>query len=153
MLNWLCTDKIGLAWAHDTISFACHMSMHSHAYILYFQYTCYLKCVWSFSDCLFLPSFSLVYVSHVYGTKTKSTPSQNPLRSRALSSSDPTSHIWFRDEDARKDFLENFSRRGVHSECRVILADFTDTDLPNVIHSQGWESLCDIPVRCHSMLV
>ena len=153
MLNWLCTDKIGLAWAHDTISFACHMSMHSHAYVLYFQYTCYLKCVWSFSDCLFLPSFSLVYVSRVYGTKTKSTPSQNPLCSRALSSSDPTSHIWFRDKDARKDFLENFSRRGVHSECRVILANFTDTELPNVIHSQGRESLCDIPVRCHSMLI
>ena len=70
--------------------------------------------------------------------KRKSTPSQNPLRTGASTSSDPTpSHIWFRDEDARKDFSENFSRRGVHSEYRVILADFTDTDLPDVIHSRG----------------
>ena len=75
---------------------------------------------------------------------------QNPLRSRAsTSSSDPTpSSIWFRDEDARKDFSENFSQRGVHSERRVILADFADTDLPDVIHSWGWESLCDVPVTC-----
>ena len=70
--------------------------------------------------------------------KRKSTPSQNPLRTGASTSSDPTpSRIWFRDEDARKDFLENFSRRGVHSEHWVILADFTDIDLPDVIHSRG----------------
>ena len=50
--------------------------------------------------------------------KRKSTPSQNPFHSRASTSSDPTpSHIRFRDEDARKDFLENFSRQGVHLEC------------------------------------
>ena len=70
--------------------------------------------------------------------KHKSTLSQNPLHSKALSFFDPTpSHIRFHDEDARKDFSENFSRRGVHSECQVILADFTDTDLPDIIHSQG----------------
>ena len=67
--------------------------------------------------------------------KRKFTPSQNPLHSGASSSSDPThSHIRFRDKDDRKDFSENFSRQGVHSERRVILADFADTDLPNVIH-------------------
>ena len=81
-------------------------------------------------------------------------PSQNPLRTGASTSSDPTpSHIWFRDEDARKDFLENFSRRGVHSERRVILSDFSDTDLPTIIHSRGWESLFDIPVSCPSVLI
>ena len=26
------------------------------------------------------------------------------------------------------------------------MADFTNTNLPNVIHSQGWESLCDVSV-------
>ena len=47
--------------------------------------------------------------------KRKSTPSQKPLRSWASSSSNPTPfHIRFRDEDAQKDFLENFSRQGVH---------------------------------------
>ena len=70
--------------------------------------------------------------------KHKSTLSQNPLRSGASTSSDPTpSHIRFRDEDARKAFLENFSRRGIHSERQVILADFADTDLPDVIHSRS----------------
>ena len=71
--------------------------------------------------------------------KCKFAPSQNPLRSRAsTSSSDPTpSSIRFHDEDAWKDFSENFSWQGVYSECRVILADFVDTNLPNVIHNQG----------------
>ena len=70
--------------------------------------------------------------------KRKSSLPQNPLHSRASTSSDPTpSHIWFRDEDARKAFLENFSRQGIHSKRRVILADFANTDLPDVIHSRG----------------
>ena len=86
--------------------------------------------------------------------KRKSTPSQNPLHSKASSSSNPTpSHILFYDENARKDFSENFSRRGVHSERRVILADFADINLPDVIHSQGWESLCDMPITCPSVLI
>ena len=86
--------------------------------------------------------------------KHKSAPSRNPLHSKACTSSNPTpSHIRFRDEDARKAFLENFSQRGIHSERRVILADFADTDLPDVIHSRGWESLCDVSVTCPSMLI
>ena len=86
--------------------------------------------------------------------KRKSTLSRNPLRFDASSSSDPTpSFVWFRDEQARKDFSENFSQQGVHLECRVILLDFSDTGLPTVIHSQGWESLCDVPVTYPSMLI
>ena len=70
--------------------------------------------------------------------KYKSTTSRNPLCSGALSSFDPTpSSIRFRDKDARKDFSEKFSRWGVLSEYRVILADFANTDLPDVIHSWG----------------
>ena len=38
-------------------------------------------------------------------------------------------------------------------ERRVILADFANIDLPDVIHSPGWESLCDIPVTCPSVLI
>ena len=87
---------------------------------------------------VFLFSLSVVYVSRVYGTKSKSTPARNPLRFGASSSSDPTlSHIRFRDDDAFKAFLENFSRRGIHSERQVISMDFADTDLPSVIHSKG----------------
>ena len=70
--------------------------------------------------------------------KRKSTPARNPLHSDAFSSSDPTpSNIWFHEEDARKAFSDNFSRRGVHLEHQVILADFADTDLSSVIHSKG----------------
>ena len=86
--------------------------------------------------------------------KRKSTLSRNLLRSRASSFSDPTpSHLRFRDENARKDFSKKFSRRGVHLECRVILVDFADTDLPTVIHSRGWESLCDVSVTCPFVLI
>ena len=86
--------------------------------------------------------------------KHKSTSSHNPFRSRVSTSSNPTpSHIRFRDEDARKAFSKNFSRRGIHFECRIILVDFADTDLPDVIHSWGWESLCDVLVTCPSVLI
>ena len=86
--------------------------------------------------------------------KRKSTPSQNPLHSGASTSSDPTpSHIQFCDKDAHKAFSENFFWRGIHSERRVILADFADTNLPTIIHSRGWESLCNIPVTSPSVLI
>ena len=71
--------------------------------------------------------------------KRKSTPSQNPIRFGASSSSDPTPFsVRFCDEDARKDFSENFSEQDVHSKRRVILSGFSNTDLPIVIHSRGW---------------
>ena len=31
--------------------------------------------------------------------------------------------------------------------------DFADTDLPTVIHSREWESLCDVPVTCPFVLI
>ena len=109
---------------------------------------------WEFSDCLSF-SFSFLFTLVVtMAPKRKSTPSQNLLCSGASTSSDPTpSHIRFCDEDAQKDFLENFSQRGVHSESQVILSNFSDTDLPTVIPNRGWESLCDIPITCPSMLI
>ena len=33
------------------------------------------------------------------------------------------------------------------------MSDFSDIDLPTVIHSKGWELLCDISVTCPSMLI
>ena len=63
----------------------------------------------------FFPHSLLFMLVVSMAPKCKSTPSQNPLRSRASSSFDPTpSHIWFHDEDAKKDFSENFSQQGVH---------------------------------------
>ena len=68
--------------------------------------------------------------------KRKSTPTQNPLRSGAFSSTDPSpSTVQFHDDDAFKAFSENFSTLGIHMECQVVLSDFADTDLPSVIHS------------------
>ena len=110
---------------------------------------------WDFSDCfsLFLP-LNLFTLVVSMAPKRKSTPARNPLCSDAFSSTDPSpSNVWFHDDDAFKTFSENFSRRGIHSERQVILSDFADTDLPSVIHSRGWESLCDIPVTCPLVLI
>ena len=86
--------------------------------------------------------------------KRKSTPARHSLHSSASSSIDPSpSNVRFRDDDAFKAFSENFSRRGIHSECQVVLLDFADTNLPSVIHSREWESLCDVPVTCPLMLI
>ena len=86
--------------------------------------------------------------------KRKSTPTRNPLRSGASSSTDPSpSNVRFHDNDAFKAFSENFSTHGIHSERQVILLDFVDTDLPSVIHSKGWESLCDVPITCPFVLI
>ena len=86
--------------------------------------------------------------------KRKSTLTRNPLRSDASSSSNPSpSNVQFRDDDAFKAFSENFCRRGIHSECQVVLSNFADTNLPSVINSRGWESLCDVPVTCPLVLI
>ena len=101
----------------------------------------------------FSPSNS-VYDSRVMALKHKSTPARNPFHFGASSSFDPSPfNIRFHDDDAFKAFLENFSRRGIHSERQVILSNFADTDLPSVIHSRGWESLCDVSVTCPLMLM
>ena len=81
--------------------------------------------------------------------KRKFIPTRNSLRSGSSSLSDPSpSNVRFRDDDAFKTFSKNFSRRGIHLECQVVLSNFADTDLASVIHSRGWESLCDVPVIC-----
>ena len=153
----LCAGRFGLGWAHDEFIFACHMFMHSHAYVPSILYLV-ISTVWDFYDCLplFL-SFSPSYVNCVMAPKRKSTPSRNPLHSGASSSSSPSdptpSHVWFHDEKAKSDFFENFSWRGIHSDRQVILLDFSDTDLPTVIYSKGWESLCGAPVTCPSVII
>ena len=102
---------------------------------------------------LFSPLFLFTLVVSM-AFKRKSTPAWNPLRSSASSSSNPSpSNVRFRDDDAFKAFSENFFRQGIHSERQVVLSNFADTDLPSVIHSKGWESLCDIPVTCPLVLI
>ena len=124
-----------------------------HTYSIFNILVIFEMC-WDFSDCLSISLSFLFTLVMSTAPKRKSTPSQNPLRSGASSSFDPTpSHIQFNDEVAQKDLSENFSRQGVHSGRQVILADFTDTDLPNVIHNRGWESLCDVLVTCPFVLI
>ena len=137
----LCADRFGLGWAHDAFIFICHMFIHFHVYVPSSFYICYIVSCWCFSDCLsFSPSLFVSYVSCVMAPKRKSIPSWNPFRFKASSSSSPfdpsPSQVRFRDEEAKSDFLDNFSWRGIHSECQVILLDFYDTYLPIVIHTR-----------------
>ena len=125
-----------------------------HMYLL-FNIFDIIDVAWDFSDCssLFLPLILFTLVVSIT-PKRKSTPARNPLRSGASSSSDPSpSNIRFHDDDIFKAFSENFSRRGIHSECQVVLSDFANTNLPSVIHSRGWDSLCDVPITCPLMLI
>ena len=125
-----------------------------HTYFLFNTFSnifCYLELFWLSLS----PSLSLLFaLVCFYGTKRKSIPSRNPLCFGASTSFDSTPFsVRFHDEKAKLDFLKNFSQRGIHSECQVILSDFSDTDLPTVIHSKEWESLCDILVTCPFVLI
>ena len=103
---------------------------------------------------LSFPSLFLVTLVVSMAPKRKSTPPWNPLHSGASTSSvyAPFS-LRFRNDDAHKAFTKNFSRRGIHLECGVILGHFADTDLPTVIHSQEWESFYDELVTCPLVLI
>ena len=131
---------VGLDWAEPMMQFTLHVtcSCISHAYVLHFNMLVIFELFQVFLIIFFsLPLLLLTLVVSM-APKHKSTSARNPLRSGASSSSDlaPIS-LQFRDDDAHKAFSKNFSRCGIHSECQVILADFADTNLPNVIHSRG----------------
>ena len=118
-------------------AFSIHMYIFSHILII-------MNCFWTFLIVFFSLLLLLVTLVVSMAPKHKSTSALNPLHSSASSSFDhaPLS-LHFRNDDAHKAFTEKFSRRGIHSERRVILGHFANTDLPIVIHSQEWESLCD----------
>ena len=155
----MCARRFGFDWAHDVFTFACHMFMYFSCIRTFHSLYSDIDLIGSFlhvSLSLSL-SFSLYVLTCSMASKRKSTPSRNPLRSWASSSSFPAdstpSHIRFCDDKARKDFSENFSQRGIHSEHQVILSDFFDTDLPTVIYSRGWESLCGISFTCPYVII
>ena len=59
----MCASRISLGWAHEAITFACHMFMHSHAYILSIHYILiYFFCLGLFWLSL-SPSLSSVCIS------------------------------------------------------------------------------------------
>ena len=151
----LCAGRIGLGWANDIFTLHVTCSCIIHAFVRLFTYSYYCELCWSYSDCFFLsPLYLLVTLVVFMSPKRKSTPARNPLHSGASASSDhaPLS-LHFHNDDAHKAFTENFSRRGIYSECRVILGHFVDTNLPTVIHSREWESLCDEPFTCPLVLI
>ena len=134
---------VGLDWAEPMMFLLLHITcscIFMHTYLT-FSIFLYIDYDWCFFACLSLSLLLSINCSMgSMAPKQKSTLSQNPLHSRASFSSDPTpSHVQLHNDEARKDFLENFSRRGIHSKCQVILSDFSDTDVPTVIHSRGWE--------------
>ena len=129
---------VGLDWAELMMYLLLHVtcSYIFHAYVPFISFLLILNVFGTFLRL----SLSLL-VSLRMAPKRKSTSSWNPLRFWVSFSSsiDPTpSHVRFRDDKAHKDFSENFSRRGIHSERQVILSDFSNTDLYTVIYSRGW---------------
>ena len=129
--------------------------MHTCLQSFVFFYIMLLVLFW-LSLSLSLPLFFFLALVYSMTPKRKFTPSRNPLHFGASSSSpsNPTpSHVRIRDEKAKSDFSKNFSQRGNHLKHQVVLLDFSDTDLPIVIYSRGWESLCGIPVTCPSMII
>ena len=50
-------------------------------------------------------------------------------------------------------FWRTFLDAAFIRKCQVILSDFFYTNLPTVIHSRGWEFLCDISVTCPSVIM
>ena len=142
---------VGLDWAEPMMFILLHITCSCifHAYVPFFSFLCTIADWYFFASLSFSLSDSLRMA-----TKRKTTPSRNPLRSRASSSSDSTPfHVRFRDDKAHQDFLENFSKHGIHSECHIILSNFFDTNLPTVIHKRGWESLCEIPMSCPTVII
>ena len=63
MCNCLCAGRIGLGWAHDAISFTCHMFMHSHVYVLFVQYILIYSCCLGLFWLSLSPSLSSICVS------------------------------------------------------------------------------------------
>ena len=142
-----------------TMHLNCMSHVHAFSCICTFKFLYLLYCILFGAFLIVSLSSSLFvsYISCIMAPKRKSTLSRNPHRFEASSSSSPSeptpSHIRFRDEKAKLDFFENFSWRGIHLERQVILSNFSNTDLPTVIHSSGWESLCGVPITCPFMII
>ena len=132
---------------------------HVHAFFMHMYHFFFILLILNVLVLFYLSLslFLFLSVSCSVAPKQKSTPSWNPLRFGASSSSPSAnstpSHIRFRDDKAFKDFLKNFSRRSIHLERQVVLSNFPDTDLPTIIYNRGWESMCGIPITCAFVVI
>ena len=131
---------VGLDWAEPMMQFLLHVtrSCIPHAYILFLNILDIFEFFGAFLIVYFFSLSILFTLVMSMAPKHKSTPARNPLHFNASSSFDsaPLS-LQFHDDDAHNAFSENFSRRSIHSKRQGILVDFTNTNLPTVIHSQG----------------
>ena len=104
-----------------------------------FMHFLYIRLSFLFLWFLVVIVFCLSQIDYAMAPKAhKSTPGRNPLQGSGSSfDSLPLLHVRFHGEKARKDFSENFQEHGVHLESHVILLDFFDTLLPDVIQTRG----------------
>ena len=97
-----CYVLVGLDWAKPIMYLNLHVTcscIFMHTYLHFFIFL-YIDVFGAFL-CVSLSPSLFLSVSYIMAPKRKSTPSQNPLRSRASSSSDPTpSHVRFRNDKA-----------------------------------------------------
>ena len=100
-----CCVLVGFDWTEPMILLMLHVTCSCilHAYVLIFVSIIWYKTIWFFSVCLSLSFFRSV--ASFFASPSDSTPS----------------HIRFHDDKARKDFSKNFSWRGFHSKCQVVL--------------------------------
>ena len=154
----LCANRVGLGWAHDEFIFACHIFMHSHAYIpsilyilIYLLFGTFLIVSLSFSLSFPLTlvaswhlSVSLLHLGTLFVLRHLLLPLHLTLLTLKSGSvmrrPNQTSLRTFHDVA----FIQN---------TKSILSDFSNTDLPLVIYSRGWESLCGAPVTCPSVII
>ena len=140
---------VGLDWAEPMMYLLCMSHVHAfsmHTYV-FSHILIIVNGFGTFFIIFFFLPLLLVTLVVSMAPKLKSTPARNPLHFGASSSSDhaPLS-LLFRNDDAHKAFSENFSRQ-------VILGHFADTNLPTVIYSREWESLCDEPITYPLVLI
>ena len=154
MCFWLCWNVCWKVWIGFYLWCIYFCTSHIHAYFMH-TYPLFSLFLLLFVMCFLSLSLSLSLLHRLcMALKHKSTPAWNPLGFGSSSSSDtPHLQVWFHDVKAHQDFLENFQRWGVHLEHHVILSDFSNTPLPCVIRTWGWESLCEIPLRYLIMFI
>ena len=139
---------------------------HVHAFFMHtfflflsiLSMCCVLLCSLSLSFSLSF-SLSLFLIEPPYSTPTEEVHFGSEPSSRFqvilfwYSRTFSPFHIQFRDEKANTNFFENFQAHGIHPECQVILSDFANIPLPEVIRTRDWKSLLEKPMRCPVMFI
>ena len=136
----LCAGRFGLGWAHDEFIIACHMFMHSHAYVPSIVYILIYQLLGTFLI-VPLPFFLSLLLTLVVSWHLR----VSPLCPRTLF--------------VPKHLLPLFLLTPLPLPSGSVmrrpnqLLDFYDIDLSTVIYSQGWESLYGASITCPSVII